>query len=111
VLHKPDAPNAIKLERFVFDLLPLADRTLVVEGDASQVFAPVKNAEGAPTDTPSAAKQALCALHKRWLRDAGCVVADDAKVEIHPLCAWDAEEVRSKFSQSIPIDADTYLID
>lgn len=111
MLHKPTAPNAIKLERFVFDLLPLADRTLVVEGDASRVFAPVKNAEGAPTDTPSTAKQALSALHKQWLREAGCVVADDVKVEIHPLCAWDAQEVRSKYAQPIPIDADTYLID
>ena len=46
-LVKPDKPNAIKFERFVFDLLPLADRSIVVEGDAAEVFAPVKNADGA----------------------------------------------------------------
>ena len=29
-------PNAIKFERFIFDALPLADRTLIVEGDRSR---------------------------------------------------------------------------
>ncbi len=38
----------LSFERFVFDLLPLADVALVVEGDANRVFAPVKNAEGPP---------------------------------------------------------------
>ena len=48
---QPESPNAIKFERFVFDLLPLAERAFVVEGDPAKVFAPVKNAPGAEVDT------------------------------------------------------------
>ena len=37
-LVEPKAPNAIKFERFVFDLLPLAERAFVVEGDSAEVL-------------------------------------------------------------------------
>ena len=45
-LIKPDAPNAVKLESFIFDAMPLAKRTMVLEGDRSSVFAPTKNPTG-----------------------------------------------------------------
>jgi len=108
-LEKPVAPNAIKYERFVFDLLPLAERTMVVEGDAADVFAPVKNAEGAPTDTPSATRQALSFQHKRWLEQAGVTVSPSVKVEINPHWALDAEEVRMKIQKPSQILVDTYF--
>ncbi len=107
---KPTSPNAIKFERFVFDLLPVADRTLVVEGDAAEVFAPVKNADGAATDTPTTAKQALANLHSQWLAQAGAQVQTGVRVEIHPLWAWDAEEVKSKLVHPAPIQTDTYFV-
>ncbi|MEZ6079111.1 MAG: hypothetical protein R3C56_26590 [Pirellulaceae bacterium] len=66
---EPQTANAIKFERFVFDLLPLAERAFVVEGDASRVFAPVKNANGAAVDTPDTAQTALL-LHRDWLTAA-----------------------------------------
>lgn len=106
---KPSAPNAIKLERFVFDLLPLAERTIVVEGDAKEVFAPVKNAEGAATDTPSSCRLALMAQYKRWLQGAGVVVSDQAKVEINPSWALDANEVQQKIQKPGEILVDTYF--
>ncbi len=40
---EPDEPNAIKFERFVFDLLPEARHAIVVEVDKDRTFAPVKN--------------------------------------------------------------------
>src|SRR6185436_7346615 len=43
-LIEPSSPNAIKFERFVFDLLPLAKHAIVVETNATKTFAPVKNA-------------------------------------------------------------------
>lgn len=109
VKHKPSAPNAHKFERFVFDLLPAAERTLVVEGDAAEVFAPVKNADGAPTDTPADTRRALSRLHASWLKDAGVTVEDGVYVEIHPLWAWDAGEVRDKIQAPGTITADTYF--
>ncbi len=108
-LQKPSKPNAIKFERFVFDLLPMAERTLVIEGDASQVFAPVKNADGAPTDTPSATKQAISSLHATWLADAGVIVKPGVQVEINPIWAWDPGEVRQKINAPANVVADTYF--
>ncbi|MEM7477145.1 MAG: UDPGP type 1 family protein [Planctomycetota bacterium] len=107
-LVQPEEPNAIKFERFVFDLLPLADRAIVVEGDPAKVFAPVKNAEGAPVDTATHAKAAQLALFREWLVDAGATVPEGVQVEIHPSWALDASEVREKIN-SIVFETDTYL--
>lgn len=92
-LIEPDAPNATKFERFIFDLLPAAENAFVVEGLAAEVFAPVKNADGAETDTPAAAKEQICKLHASWLRAAGVEVAPKVQVEINPRLALDSCEV------------------
>ena len=47
----PSEPNALKFERFIFDLLPQAENPIVVEYAEAEVFAPLKNAPGAPKDT------------------------------------------------------------
>ena len=109
ILVQPANANATKFERFVFDLLPLADRAIVVEADAAEVFAPVKNAEGAPTDTPSATRDAISAQHRRWLVQAGMNVSSNVKVEINPHWALDAEEVRTKIQKPSSILVDTYF--
>lgn len=110
VLVEPQSANAIKFERFVFDLLPLAERAFVVEGDPSQVFAPVKNANGATVDTPDTAQTALLNLHRAWLRNAGAHVPDSLRVEIHPHWALDADDAKRQFAGSgIHFEADTFL--
>ena len=48
---KPNKPNAIKFERFIFDLLPSAERAIVFEIDWDRAFAPVKNGPGEAFDT------------------------------------------------------------
>ena len=108
-LLEPELPNAIKFERFVFDLLPLADRAFVVEGDAAKVFAPVKNANEAEVDTPAQAQAAILALHRGWLQTAGAVVPDGVRVEIHPDWALDADEVARRVEPGLKFETDTYL--
>ncbi|GAB5440755.1 MAG: UDPGP type 1 family protein [Fuerstiella sp.] len=90
----PEEPNANKFERFIFDALPLADRTLIVEGDRDREFNPVKNADG--NDSPATAKAALNRIAKAWLQQCGVDVANDADVEISPLQALDADELCRK---------------
>ena len=51
----PDSPNAIKFERFIFDLLPAAERAIVVEIDPAEGFEPVKNGDG-KKETPETAR-------------------------------------------------------
>lgn len=106
----PGEPNATKFERFVFDLLPLAERALVVEADAARVFAPVKNADGAAVDTPSQAREAILRLHREWLEEAGVRIDDDVRVEIHPGWALDEAEVQEKIKGDLHITTDTFLM-
>lgn len=92
----PAEPNAIKFERFIFDVLPWADRALIVEGIRADEFNPVKNHDG--NDSPTTAKAALMALHRRWIREAGGQIADDVPVEISPLVALSADDLRQRFA-------------
>ncbi len=105
----PTTPNAIKLERFIFDLLPEARRTLAVEVDAPRRFAPVKNASGAASDTPEHSQHAMALESRRWLKEAGAVVAPGVSVEISPLFALDAEECRRKVRPGTRFEISAYL--
>ncbi len=92
----PAKPNAIKLERFIFDALPIAERTLIVEGNRSREFNPVKNRDGA--DSPATSREALSRIGREWLTAAGHKVSDDQSVEISPLQALDADELAQKIA-------------
>ena len=97
-LVEPAEPNALKFERFIFDLLPAAKNGFVVEALASEAFAPVKNADGAETDTPMLAKQAIVALHRSWLEKAGFEVAKGVSVEINPRFSLYPEQLAEKMA-------------
>ncbi len=100
----PARPNAMKLEKFIFDALPIAERTLIVEGNRSREFNPVKNRDGA--DSPATSRAALSRIGREWLTAAGHIVADDHSVEISPLQALDAEELAQKFTSGALRPAD-----
>lgn len=105
----PDQPNAIKFERFIFDLLPWARNAIVVEGDPAEVFAPLKNAEGAEFDTPTATRNAMVRLHTKWLLQAGVAVKESVPVEISPLWAIDGQQVADQLELPKAIEGATYL--
>ena len=104
---QPESPNALKFERFIFDALPKATRALVVEIDRAVEFNPVKNATG--VDTPEESRAGLLALHRRWLEESGAVVDDGVRVEISPLFAVDADEVRQQVEPGTRFTEDVYL--
>ena len=108
-LIEPEEPNAIKFERFIFDLLPKAKNAIVVEVDPAKAFAPVKNKPGSPTDTPEAAQAAMVALYREWLAAAGAEVSEEIAVEISPLFALDAEELAGKIEPGQTFTSDTFL--
>ena len=107
---EPKTPNAIKFERFIFDLMPSAANAIVVEIDLDEGFAPLKNASGAAFDTPEMVREMMIAQHTRWLRQAGAEVAEGAAVEISPLFALDAAEVAKKVPRGLSIAESTYLV-
>ncbi len=108
-LVQPTAPNATKFERFIFDMLPSAQNALVVEALPSEAFAPVKNAEGAETDTPSLARLAISDLHRSWLQAAGVMVDEGILVEIDPGFSLSSEGLREKIPANLRISSNRYL--
>jgi UDP-N-acetylglucosamine/UDP-N-acetylgalactosamine diphosphorylase len=106
---EPQQPNAIKFERFIFDLIPSAANAIVVEIDPAKGFAPLKNASGAEHDTPESVKAQMIARHCRWLRRAGAEVADGVPVEISPLLALDAEELAEKMEPGTRVTEPAYF--
>jgi UDP-N-acetylglucosamine/UDP-N-acetylgalactosamine diphosphorylase len=108
-LIEPDQPNATKFERFIFDLLPKAKNAFVVESLPSQAFAPVKNADGAETDTPSLARQAISDQHRAWLEQVGAGVTAGVLVEINPKFSLSPSELEEKISANLWIEADQYF--
>ncbi len=90
----PAAPNAVKLERFIFDALPLATRSIILETDRVEEFAPIKNATG--NDSPESSKKLQTLRAARWLEANGVKIPYkngkvDAVLEIGPLTALSAE--------------------
>jgi UDP-N-acetylglucosamine/UDP-N-acetylgalactosamine diphosphorylase len=108
-LVEPKQPNAIKFERFIFDLLPAARNAIVMEVDPAQAFAPLKNAPGSGSDSPETVQHQIVSLHRDWLRTAGLEIADEVPVEISPLFALDAFEAARKAPRPTSITEPTYL--
>merc|ERR1711970_1260911 len=73
-LVKPTSPNGIKMEKFVFDVFRFANNFVVWECLRDEEFAPLKNAEGAKDCTPSYCRNAVLALHQKWLSQAGAEI-------------------------------------
>ena len=101
-LVKPETPNAVKLESFIFDALPLAKHTMVLEGSRKDHFAPTKNATG--VDSAESCRQMLCERDAERLELAGKKVprkADgtpDCVVEISPALVCDKEDAKTILS-------------
>ncbi len=106
---EPSEPNAIKFERFIFDLLHEAQQAIVVEVDEKQSFAPLKNASGEARDAPETVQAQMVALHRGWLLAAGCQVAPDVVVEISPLVAQNAQEVAAQVRPGLVLTQPRYF--
>ena len=105
---KPEKPNAIKMETFVFDALPLASSSIVYETDRIDEFAPIKNAQG--VDSIESSRQITTLRNSRWLEPAGINIprqADgtpDCTIEIAASFALYPEDVKAKAAQVPPIN-------
>ncbi|TPX50442.1 hypothetical protein SeMB42_g02234 [Synchytrium endobioticum] len=97
----PAAPNGIKLELFIFDVLPHASRVAVLEVPRAEEFSPLKNAPGcADGDSPDTSRADIMQLHAAYLRRAGAIIekGDDEPVdvvEISPLASYEGEDLHA----------------
>ena len=108
-LIKPTQPNAIKFEKFIFDLLPSAKNAIVCEVAPADGFCAVKNAAPAASETPEHVRAAISDLHTRWLQAAGATVEEGTLVEINPLYATDPNALAAKLESGTAISSPTYL--
>ena len=103
---EPDAPNAVKLETFIFDALPLADQVLILEAVREEQFAPVKNRTG--VDSVESCRHLMQERAARWLEAAGIPVprSEDrglgCQLELSPRAFLDPDDVRRRASQIQP---------
>ena len=104
---EPQTENAVKFERFIFDVLPLARRSLVVEALREDEFCPLKNKAG--DFSARHVQESLSRQYRSWLSAAGVAVPADLPVEISPLYALDAEELASKIDRRQRFDGPVYL--
>lgn len=92
---KPEKPNGIKLEQFVFDVFPMLEleKFACIEVKREDEFSPLKNAKGTGEDDPDTSKKDILVQGKRWVQKSGGIVVsedgpDDPGVEISPLISY-----------------------
>ncbi|XP_075989789.1 UDP-N-acetylglucosamine pyrophosphorylase mmy [Anticarsia gemmatalis] len=94
VRQKPSEPNGIKMEKFIFDVFEFAENFICLEVARDVEFSALKNADSVKKDCPSTAREDLLRLHRKYIREAGGVVADDINVEISPLLSYGGENIQ-----------------
>jgi UDP-N-acetylglucosamine/UDP-N-acetylgalactosamine diphosphorylase len=112
-LVKPEKPNAYKFEKFIFDVIPDAVRTLNVEFAREEEFSPVKNAEG--SDSPEMARRDMVRKWCRWLETCGVEVPKDTngdsryKIDIDPCYATGPDDLKKRIGAGLKITQDLLL--
>lgn len=106
--------EAVKMERFIFDAIPLASCALFFETDRAEEFAPLKNHDG--VDSIETCIRGQVEKAARWLSSCGVEVPRDAAgrplhaLEISSLYALDTAVLAAKRgSLKDRIDEDTLL--
>lgn len=100
---RPDRPNGVKFELFVFDALPFAANPVVVETPRQDDFSPVKNAEG--VDSPETCRKDQLRQFARWLRSNGADLPVDGTglpaiaLEVSPLFGYDEDSFAESWAR------------
>ena len=95
--------DGIKLESFVFDALPLASKSVILQTIRSEEFAPTKNAAG--VDSVETTRKMMTARAAGWLESAGVTIprkpdgSVDCVLEIAPSFALEKEDIKEKLDQ------------
>jgi UDP-N-acetylglucosamine/UDP-N-acetylgalactosamine diphosphorylase len=96
----PEKANAVKLESFVFDALPLAEKTILLEAEREYEFAPTKNKTG--VDSVESCMSMLAERDAKWLEKGAKITLPrmengklDCVVELSRLSYLDMEDIKS----------------
>jgi len=106
---EPRSPNAIKFERFIFDVMPLAHPVCVVEIEARDGFAPLKNPPGSAADAAEHVEAAIVDHARRVLARAGVSVVEGVPVELAAHDILDEHDVARSVPPGTVIDRPTVV--
>lgn len=87
---KPESPNGIKLEQFIFDVFPevSVDKFACLEVLREDEFSPLKNARGKGQDDPDTSRRDVMAQGARWVEQAGATAVPKGGVEVSALLSY-----------------------
>ena len=107
---KPDKPNGIKLEQFVFDCFPFLEmkKFACMEVKREDEFSPLKNAKGTGEDDPDTSRNDILTQGRRFLENAGATVVsegEDTGVEVSPLISYAGEGLQNMNGRKITAPA------
>jgi UDP-N-acetylglucosamine/UDP-N-acetylgalactosamine diphosphorylase len=103
---KPEKPNGVKFEMFVFDAVPFAKNPVIIETLRENDFSPVKNAEG--LDSPKTSRDDQLRQFARWLKANGAAIATDKTnlppfaFEVSPLFGYDEDSFADAWKKLSP---------
>jgi UDP-N-acetylglucosamine/UDP-N-acetylgalactosamine diphosphorylase len=103
----PQGPNGIKLESFIFDAVPMASHSIILEIVRDEQFAPTKNATG--VDSAESCRAMMVERAARWLERADVAVprrpdgAADCLIEIAPSFALEPADIAAKRDRIPPL--------
>lgn len=92
---KPEKPNGIKMEKFIFDVFEFCNRLAVWEVERDEEFSALKNADvPGGKDNPKTACLDVYSLHRKFVEKAGGkFVRDNIECEISPLLSYAGEDL------------------
>lgn len=94
---KPEKPNGIKIEKFVFDVFEFAEKFVALEVPRDEEFSPLKNEDSAGKECATTARNDTYRYHRRLIERAGGRV-DGEVCEISPLLSYAGENLESVVS-------------
>jgi UDP-N-acetylglucosamine/UDP-N-acetylgalactosamine diphosphorylase len=103
---KPESPNGVKFEMFVFDAIPFAENAIVMETERADDFSPVKNAEG--VDSARTSREDQQRQFARWFAAVGSPLACDESglpgisIEVSPLFGYDKDSFKASWQALDP---------
>lgn len=98
--------DGYKFEKFVFDSLLFAEKSIILETIREEEFGPIKNKSG--VDSIQTSQELMNNLYRKWLNKKGIKIPGNVKkIEISPLYADSIDDIDN--SLEIPDQEDVYI--
>ncbi|EGT31708.1 hypothetical protein CAEBREN_22080 [Caenorhabditis brenneri] len=102
---KPEKPNGIKLEQFIFDVFELSERFFIWEVARAEEFSPLKNHQSVGTDCLSTCQRDLSNVNRLWLDRVQAKVTATRQLYLKTLASYNGENLQELRHREISDEA------